>query len=75
MRFITIFGCIRRNAFFSGKEDRLIVANNSLKRQLLSPQSSNSMGNCLDIRLRCFGIVFEQNIRIADTSNDTRNIS
>jgi hypothetical protein len=33
------------------------------------------MGNCLDIQLRRFGIVFEQNSRIADTSKDTRNIS
>jgi hypothetical protein len=41
----------------------------------LSPHSSYSRGNCLDIQLRRFGIVFTQNIRIADTSKNTQNIS
>jgi hypothetical protein len=33
------------------------------------------MGNGLDIQMRRFGIMFEQNIRIADTRQDTPNIS
>ena len=74
LRFITSSVCIRCNAFFPEKEHRLSVSINIWKRRL-SPHSSFSMGNCLNIQLRRFGIVFEQNIRIADTSKNTQNIS